>query len=103
MTADAINTVHVRYFGLARNAVGRNEDVVQLPLGSSVRDLMGLLTAKNGEQFRASVLTLDGRLRHASQVLLGDAAIEDLDGMDTRLTAGTTVAILIIVYPTDGG
>ena len=103
MDADRFNTVRVRYFGLARNAVGREEDEVQLPPHSSVRDLMESLTVRNGEQFRASVLTLDVRLRHSSTILIGDTAVQDLDGLDTRLADGAAVTVMIIVYPTDGG
>ena len=103
MTTESLNTVRVRYFGLARNAVGRDEEDLQLPRGSSVRDLMTHLASKNGDGFRASVMTTDGRLRYTSQVLIGDTAVQDLNGMDTPLVEGTPVTIMIIVYPTDGG
>ena len=97
------NGLRVRYYGLARNAVGLGEDTLQLTAGSTVRQLLDQLVALNGDQFRHSVVTVDGRLRPTAHVLLGDTDIADLDGLETVLEATDTVTIMVIVYPVEGG
>jgi len=95
--------VKVRYIGLVQNAVGTPAEEVELPSGARVSDLLSLLQDKHGDSFRYSVLSPDGQLRPTSRVLIGDQDIRELQGMDTVIQPGTGVAIVVLVYPAEGG
>ncbi|MBI2916798.1 MAG: MoaD/ThiS family protein [Chloroflexi bacterium] len=95
--------VKVRYIGLVQNAVGLSSEEVQLPAGARVRDLLAALQDKHGDSFRYSVLSSDGGLRPTSRVLIGDEDSRDLQGMDTPIEPGSGVAIVVLVYPAEGG
>mgnify|MGYP001590861878 CR=1 FL=1 len=101
--ASAKATVKVRYIGLVQNAVGLASEDVELASGARVRDLLGLLQQKHGDNFRYSVLSADGGLRPTSRVLIGDEDSRELQGLDTVIQPGSGVAIVVLVYPAEGG
>ncbi len=95
--------VKVRYIGLVQNAVGTPSEEVSLTTGAKVSDLLAALQEKHGDNFRYSVLTPDGGLRPTCRVLVGDTDTRDLQGMDTLIEPGTGIAIVVLVYPAEGG
>lgn len=97
------NLVKVSYMGLVRNTVGLPEEVVALPDGARVRDLLAILQKKHGDDFRYSLFSPNGQLRSMSRVFIGEREIGELEGMDTPLEPDSGVSILMLVYATEGG
>lgn len=73
-----LNSVRVRYFAGARAATGHDEETIQIPAGTTVRDLIITLRERHGEQL-AKVLA-------AASFLLDGVAVRDenitLNGME---------------------
>jgi molybdopterin converting factor small subunit len=95
--------VHVSYLGLVRNVIGRQEEEIEVPLGTTVRELLGDLSRKHGDPFRQSVFKKTGELRAMAQVCVDDRDINDLRGFDTLLGNGEKVSVVVGVYPPEGG
>ena len=95
--------LHVSYLGLVRNVIGRSEEDFDVLAGTTVGQLLGLLTEEHGPPFKQSVLKQSGELRAMTQVCVNDRDIVDLQGLDTRLGEGEQVSIVVGVYPPEGG
>ena len=93
--------VKVKFFALAREIVGTPEQEVELANGSTAKDLLDLLTNKNGEKFRDFIFDpKTGKPRPNLQFLIGDELLRDLDGLATVLSEG---AVFAIIPPVGGG
>ncbi len=97
------SAVKVSYVGLVQNVVGTSCEMVELTGSTRAGDLLALLEHRHGESFRYSVLRSDGQLRSTCRVLIGDQDIRRLKGMDTIIEPGSGVAIVVMVYPVEGG
>ena len=95
--------LHVSYLGLVRNVIGRSEEHLDVLAGTTVGQLLGLLSAAHGPPFKQSVLKQSGELRAMAQVCVNDRDIDDLQGLETRLGEGEQVSIVVGVYPPEGG
>ena len=95
--------LHVSYLGLVRNVIGRNEEDLDVPAGTTVGQLLRLLTAEHGPPFQQSVLKQSGELRAMAQVCVNDRDIDELQGLETRFGEGEQVSIVVGVYPPEGG
>lgn len=95
--------VRVVYVGLVRNSLGINEEEVELPPGSCVRDLLSLLVERHGADLRHSLFSTSGELSPLAEVLIGDQSIEELNGLDTTVDVQSKVHILVLAHPMAGG
>ena len=95
--------LHVSYLGLVRNVIGRSEEDLDVLSGTTVGQLLSLLSAAHGPPFKQSVLKPSGELRAMAQVCVNDRDIDDLQGLETRLGQGEQVSIVVGVYPPEGG
>ena len=93
----------VRYVGLVRNAVGRGEEEIELPAEAQVKELLALLQQEHGDELRYSLLRPDGELRSTCHILVGDQDIDELQGLDTLVPPNGEVAVVVLVYPAEGG
>jgi molybdopterin converting factor small subunit len=95
--------VHVSYLGLVRNVISCREEEVEVGPGTTVRDLLTLLSEKHGDPFRASVFKSGGELRATALVCVNDCDIAQLEGFDTKLQCGERLSVVVGVYPPEGG
>jgi molybdopterin synthase sulfur carrier subunit len=93
----------IRYIGLLRNSLGKSEETVELPDGTTVRDLLDVLGEKYGNDFRATVLTSDGKLKPTTTLLLDGTDIEGTGGLESSLVSREQLTILALVHPPAGG
>lgn len=91
----------VRFFASVRELAGLSEEMLDLPEGGTVQNLLDLLVKVHGKQFREYIYDADGSdLRRSIQVLVGDKPISALSGLSTVLTSG---CVLAIIPPVGGG
>ncbi|MFQ5905634.1 MAG: MoaD/ThiS family protein [bacterium] len=93
----------VQYLGLAKNVVGKQEEDVLLPVGSTVRELLRLLAQMYGESFQVSMMNSKGGLRSFVEVWVGGENIAFREGLDTPLAGQDQVVIMVTVAPIAGG
>jgi molybdopterin synthase sulfur carrier subunit len=70
---------------------------VDVPSGSNITTLMGLLHQKYGQEAGAKVFKSDGSMSHVLIILVNGTDIRHLDGMDTELQGGDVVVVMPII------
>ena len=91
--------VDVKYFSNVRVLTGESGLTLELPDGSSVRDLLIIVAARYGDELSEYLFTDEGGLHSHVVVILNGRGAGVLEGLDTTLNDGDRVAIL----PTIGG
>ncbi len=91
--------VQVNFFSNVRALTGEPGSTLELPEGSSVRDLLGIVAARYGDELREYLFTDEEGLHSHVVVILNGMGVGVLRGLDTALNDGDRVAIL----PTIGG
>lgn len=77
-----------------RKEVGAKEVSLEVPEGSTVRDLLEKIAQKYGKKI------IESSLRAGALILLNGQNIELLGGLDARLSSGDRIAV---IPPLDGG
>ncbi len=98
-----MQSIKIRYVGLVRNSLGKSEETIDLPDNSTVRNLIELLGERYGNDFQASVLTSDGKLKPTTTLLLDGTDVEGAGGLEASLVGHQQLSILALVHPPAGG
>lgn len=92
--------VEVKYYAMLREAAGKRREVVELQVKSSVGDLIDILSERYSGDFTRYVYDAEKRVRDYLSFMLNGVNIISLEGFDTPLKNGDTLAIL---PPVGGG
>lgn len=94
-----MNTIRVEvgFFSTVRTYTDVQAINLDLPVKSSVRDLLAVLAGIYGDDFNAYILGDDNDLNEHVTVLVNGRGIQILDDMETKLHDGDRVAILPII------
>ena len=93
--------VNVQFFAAVRELVGLREETLELPNGSTVKNLLDVLVERHGQSLRNYIYDpKSDELRRSLQVLVGDKPTSALNGLTTELTDG---CVLAIIPPVGGG
>jgi molybdopterin synthase sulfur carrier subunit len=103
-TADSAGSsmkVKVKFFALVRELTGKRDEVVDLNDDATVRTLLGKLVDEYGAKFRDYIFDPESKeLRGHLQFLMDGRNITLMQGLDTTLREGASLAIL---PPVGGG
>ncbi len=92
--------VKIQYFASVRELINLREEVMEVPLGTTVRGLLDLLVATHGEKLKEYLFHNTGSPRPHLQFILGEKSISETGGYSTVLTDGCSLAI---IPPVGGG
>jgi molybdopterin synthase sulfur carrier subunit len=93
--------VKVKFFALVRELTGKREEVVDLEDDATVRTLLGKLVDEYGAKFRDYIFdSASKEPKGHIQFLMDGRNITLMQGLDTTLREGTSLAIL---PPVGGG
>lgn len=92
--------VEVKYYAMIREATGKRSEVIELPVKSSVGDLLNLLSERYGCKFARYIYDAEKRVRDYLSFMLNGVNIYSLEGFYTPLKNRDTFAIL---PPVGGG
>lgn len=95
-------TLRVQYLGLAKNIVGKDEEHVTAPAGTSVRSLLNSLIARHGADLEALLFAGQGTLRSNVRVVLEQRDLHDGKSLDTPLQGTEQSLLLVVVNPIMG-
>ena len=93
-------TVEVKFFTSLREITGKKVDEIQLQDTISVEELLTQLASKYGKKFEDYLYNEKGQVRSHLSILVNGKSTNVLQGLDTELKEGDTVAIL---PPVGGG
>ncbi|MBL7118945.1 MoaD family protein [Candidatus Bathyarchaeota archaeon] len=91
--------IKARFFTILREMTGKKEEILTVGDGTTVKEILDLLSEKHGNDFSEYIFK-GRRLRSHIQILLNGISITTLNGLDTRLEEDSTLAI---VPPVGGG
>ncbi len=84
----------IQYTGQLRTAVGRSDDRVELPEGSTVAALLAQLGESVGESARPHLLTQAGTMQPSLLVAVNETACPARQAASTVLQDGDSVVLL---------
>ena len=91
--------VKVKFFTSLREITGKKEDEIQSPRTIRVKELLDSLSKKYGREFNDYLYDEKGKVRTYIQILVNGRGIKVLQGFETKLKEGDTIAI----FPPVGG
>jgi molybdopterin synthase sulfur carrier subunit len=91
--------VKVKFFTSLREITGKKEDEIQSPRTIRVKELLASLSEKYGREFTDYLYDERGKVRTYIQILVNGRGINVLQGFETNLKEGDTIAI----FPPVGG
>ena len=92
--------VEVKFFTSLREITGKKTDEIQLQNDATVEELLTLLSKKYGKNFREYLYDKKGKVQGFLSFLVNGKNINALEGFNTKLKQGDTIAIL---PPVGGG
>ena len=92
--------VEVKFFTSLREITGKKTDKIQLENVITIEELLTLLSYKYGKNFREYIYDKKGKVQGFLSFLVNGKNINILEGFDTKLKQGDTIAIL---PPVGGG
>jgi molybdopterin synthase sulfur carrier subunit len=92
--------IHVKFFTSLREITDKKVDEIQLQSAITVEELLSILSEKYGKKFREYIYNKKGKVQDFLSFLVNGKNINILQGFDTELKQGDTIAIL---PPVGGG
>jgi len=92
--------VEVKFFTSLREITGRKVEEVQLENSITVEELLAELSKKYGKEFREYIYNQKGKVYDYLSILVNGKSTNTLQGLNTELKDGDTIAIL---PPVGGG
>jgi molybdopterin synthase sulfur carrier subunit len=91
--------IRVKFFTSLREITGKKEDEIQTSSIITVDELLAHLSKKYGTEFTEYLYDDKGNVRNYIQILINGRGIKVLQGFETKIKEGDTVAI----FPPVGG
>jgi molybdopterin converting factor small subunit len=94
-------TVRTKFMGDLRAVVGKYDEMLSLPEGSTVEDLLETLSYKYGEPFVSRVFTTSRKLHHYILIFVNSQNIKDIGGLAAMLRDSEVEIVMLPMF--EGG
>lgn len=95
--------VRVSYRWLLQNIVGQSSEEIETEKDTTVRDLLGMIAGRHGDDVRVALLNSEGKLRPTARILVDKRNIDSLDGFETIIPVASEISVEVMAYPPEGG
>jgi len=92
--------VTVEYFASVRELINLREEVIEIPSGTTVKQLLGILAEKHGNDLKRYLFDEAGNPRSHLQFIIDEQPLLKTDGLSTVLKNSSVFAI---IPPVGGG
>ncbi len=92
--------IKVKFFTSLREITDKKVDEIQLKNSITIEELLNILSEKYSKEFREYIYNKKGKVQDFLSFLVNGKNINVLQGFDTKLKQGDTIAIL---PPVGGG
>ena len=92
--------VQTKFFAALREIVGKKIETIELADGASIQEVIHKLVETYGKPLETHLFDTQGRLSASYQILINGINIGTLEGLETLLKEGDTIALL---PPVGGG
>lgn len=87
-------TIHVQYLAQLRDVVNRANEVVEMPPGCTLAELLGTLAGRHGQNASAHLVTSGGEPQRTLLTIVNEAAIPPREAAATLLQEGDIVTLM---------
>ena len=93
--------VQIKFMGDLRAVIGKRNETMTLPQGSTIADLLTSLCASYGEPFTSRVMSKAGTVEHYILMFLNGRNIKEVGGLAAKLDGGDVEIIMLPMF--EGG
>ena len=94
--------VTVRFFGPVRTIAGKKEQVLDMPPGGTIRDLINELKRTNRPEFERYVVIEGNTVNPVLMVSLNGEGLDDIDDIEMKLPDESVLDVMLVA-PIVGG
>jgi MoaD family protein len=95
---DPTLTIRVKFMGDLPTIIGQRSLELQMPIGSTVRDLLASLSKSYGEAFTLRVFSGADTLHHYILVFVDGESIKSREGIQTQLGNGDVDVVMLPMF-----
>lgn len=103
--SEVMNTVtcNIEYVGSIRQLTGSRTDLLHLRIGTTIREIIGVLSEKYGNNFEKRMLTVDDTLRSNVLIFLNGREVSYQDDLSSITIVKETQSRIITLVPAEEG
>ena len=92
--------IRIQYFASIRELLNLREEIIEVPEGADVKNLLGVLVLKHGQKLKEYLFDETGNLRPYLQFIVNEESISKTGGLSTVLKNNSVFAV---IPPVGGG
>ena len=90
--------IQVRFIATLRHLLGVKSVDLEIPRSMKLLEVLNMLAEKNGEKFRKAVFDENGKVKSEFLILVNDAEISVLNGLNTEISDGDVITLLPTIH-----
>lgn len=90
--------IQVRFIATLRHLLGVKSVDLEIPRSMKLLEVLNMLAEKNGEKFRKAIFDENGKVKSEFLILVNDAEISVLNGLNTEISDGDVITLLPTIH-----
>jgi len=90
--------VQIRFIATLRHLLGVKSVDLEIPCPMKLLEVLNLLAEKYGEKLRKAIFDENGKVKNEFLILVNDAEISVLNGLNTEISDGDVITLLPTIH-----